>query len=258
MRSAITYLHTRRVLAAMSERRVLRLPADDDYFAVEELRSGSDRVEQALMEKVLKRDMQPGAEFGESELARESGASTVSVREFLIGFARYGLIERKPRGGWRLCAFDDTFANELADMRQRFEFDAVECFCALPPDSPAHLDLARLIARHLELRPRMHSCYGEFPALDRDFHTFLIGLLKNRFAQGFYDVASFVFHYHYQWEKSGQRERTTHALDEHLAILLALSAHDEAKALVAMRTHLDSARRTLSDAIQGRIGPAAT
>lgn len=34
--------------------------------------------------------------FTESELAREAGASTVSVREFLIGFSRFGLIEKKP------------------------------------------------------------------------------------------------------------------------------------------------------------------
>ena len=35
------------------------------------------------------------------------------MREFLIGFSRHGLIEKKPRGGWRLCAFDPSFAQEL-------------------------------------------------------------------------------------------------------------------------------------------------
>jgi DNA-binding GntR family transcriptional regulator len=249
VRRAIVHLYARHLINGLNDRQLLRMPIPGDYFDESELQSGSERIEQTLMEKVLHGDLQPGAEFSEVELARESGASTVSVREFLIGFSRYGLIEKKPRGGWRLCAFDPSFARELADMRQMFEFAAVERFCSLPPDDPMHEELARLIAKHERLKPRMGTRYGEFPALDREFHTFLIGLLNNRFAQGFYDIVSFVFHYHYQWEKSGERERNTYALAEHLAVLHALSERDRDKALLLMRRHLDTSRKTLFDSI---------
>ncbi|SFU90568.1 GntR family transcriptional regulator [Pseudoduganella namucuonensis] len=253
VRNAIGHLQTLRVIDGATGRRVIRPPADEDYFHVEELRSGSERVQQVLMDRVLQRDLQPGAEFSEAELAREADTSTASVREFLTGFARCGLIQKKPRGGWRLRGFDRSFASELADMRQRFEFEAVERFCALQPDDPAHTELAKLIARHEQLKPRMISCYSEFPALDRQFHTFLVGLLGNRFAQGFYDIISFVFHYHYQWEKSGERERTVYALEEHLAVLYALSERDQVKAVRALRKHLDTARETLGAAIGARV-----
>ena len=252
VRSTIAHLHARQLINGLQERQLIRLPSAEDYFDVAELQSGSERIQQAMMERVFQRDLQPGAEFSEVELAREAGTSTVSVREFLIGFSRFGLIEKKPRGGWRLCAFDPAFAGELADMRQMFEIAAVERFCSLPPTDPAHKELARLIAKHEKLQPKMKTRYGDFPALDREFHTFLIGLLNNRFAQGFYDIISFVFHYHYQWDKGEEMERNSYAVQEHLEILRALAKRDPKQALHCMRGHLHTSRSSLLKSIRIR------
>ena len=253
-RSALVHLHACGVIDGLGagERRLLRRPQADDYFDVAELESGSERIQRAMMERVFQRDLQPGAEFSEVELAREAGASTVSVREFLIGFSRFGLIEKKPRGGWRLCAFDLDFGKELADMRQLFEVAAIEHICSLPASDPVYRELARLIAKHEKLAPRIATRYGDFPPLDREFHTFLIGLLNNRFARGFYDIVSFVFHYHYQWDKGQEMERNGYALQEHLAILRAIAARDPALALANMRSHLQSARSSLMLSIRTR------
>ena len=249
VRSAIAYLNTRRLITSLAERRLIRKPIPGDYFDIAELQSGAERIQQVLMERVYQRDMPPGAEFSEAELAREAGASTVSVREFLIGFSRFGLIEKKPRGGWRLCAFDRSFATELADMRRMFELAAVEQFAALPHNDPAYKELARLIVQHEKLEAKIDTRHSAFPALDREFHTFLIGLLNNRFAQGFYDIVSFVFHYHYQWDKGEEMGRNKYALQEHLAILRALAAHDVPRALACMQEHLASSRRTMLQSI---------
>ncbi|MDY7546610.1 GntR family transcriptional regulator [Glaciimonas sp. CA11.2] len=252
VRSVIAYLDERRLINGLTDRQLIRLPIEDDYFDVSELQSGLERIQQVMMERVFQKDMQPGAEFSEAELAREAGTSTVSIREFLIGFSRFGLIEKKPRGGWRLCAFDLSFARELADMRQMFEVAAVEHFCSLLPTDPAYKELDRLIVKHAQLEPKMKTRYGEFPALDREFHTFLIGLLRNRFAQEFYDIVSFVFHYHYQWDKGEEMQRNSYALKEHLAILHALSERNPEKALDCMRSHLDSSRTSLMKSIRTR------
>src|SRR5438093_12355158 len=114
------------------------------------------------MERIYRNDLPPGAAFSEAELARAAGASTISVREFLIGFSRFGLIEKKPQGGWRLCAFDLSFAKELADMRQMFEIAAIEHCCSLPPGDPAFKELKRLIAKHERLEPEIAKRFGEF------------------------------------------------------------------------------------------------
>ena len=252
IRSALAHFHARGLIDNLRERRALRKPVPDDYFDMVELQTGADRIQQVLLERIYQRDMTPGAEFSESELARAAETSTVRVREFLIGFSRSGLIEKKQRGGWRLCAFDRDFAMELADVRQMFEFSAIERFGKLAPDDPAFARLDELIALHAQLDSAMPASHKDFPALDQRFHSFLIGLLNNRFAESFYNIVSLVFHYHYQWDKGEEVARNQYAVHEHLDILRALARRDVAGAREAMEIHLNSARSTLLQGIRTR------
>ena len=252
IRSVLAHFHERGLISDLKDRRLLRKPVRDDYFELDELRTGADRIREVLMERIYHSDMPPGAEFSETELARAAGTSTISVREFLIGFSHSGLIEKKPRGGWRLCAFDRSFAMELADIRQMFEFSAIDRFASLAPTDPAFMELQQLIARHERLGSVMPTHHKDFPSLDRDFHAFLIGRLGNRFAEDFYDLVSLVFHYHYQWDKSEEMVRNEYAVHEHLDILRALARRDVASAREAMRIHLNSARSTLLQSIRVR------
>jgi DNA-binding GntR family transcriptional regulator len=256
VRSTLAYLHAQGLISDLKERRLLRKPVRSDYFDIAELQPGADRIREVLLERIYQGDMPPGAEFSEAELARASGTSTISVREFLIEFSRCGLIEKKPRGGWRLCAFDRAFAMELADVRQMFEFAAIDHFAQMAPDDPAHAKLDELIARHEQLGSAMPARHKDFPALDREFHTFLIGLLSNRFAQGLYDIVSLVFHYHYQWDKDEELARNQYAVHEHLDILRALARRDIAGARDAMGIHLNSSRSTLLQGIRTRENKA--
>jgi DNA-binding GntR family transcriptional regulator len=252
VRSALAYFVERGLIGGMKERCLLRKPVAEDYFDDTELHSNTENLQQVLMERIYQRDLPPGAEFSEAELSRVSGASTTAVREFLIGFSRYGLIEKKPGGGWRLCAFDPAYAEELAEAREMFELKAIEQVGQLALDDPAFARLRELLARHEELGAAPPSMPVDFPALDREFHTFLIGLLKNRFAENLNDVVSMVFHYHYQWDKRDEVPRNRYALQEHIAILRALTAHDVPAALAAMRTHLHSARTTMLNSTGAR------
>jgi DNA-binding GntR family transcriptional regulator len=249
IRSALAHFAERGLIAGMKERYLLRKPVHDDYFDVSELHSNTESLQQVFMERIYQRDLLPGAGFSEAELSRLSGTSTTAVREFLIGFSRHGLIEKNPGGGWRLCAFDPAYAEELAEAREMFELRAIEKIGKLEPDDPAFARIAALLARHEALAAAPPASEADFPALDREFHGFLIGMLKNRFAAGLNDVVSMVFHYHYQWDKRDEIPRNRHALQEHLAILRALAARDMSGALSAMRTHLQSAHTTMLNSI---------
>ena len=252
VRSALSHFVEQGLIGGMKDRYLRRKPLSKDYFDDTDLHSSAENLQQVLMERIYQRDLPPGAEFSEAELSRVSGASTTAVREFLIGFSRYGLIEKNPRGGWRLCAFDPAYAEELAEAREMFDLRAVERVARLAPDDPAFTRLQELLAHHEALDSASSSSKADFPTLDREFHTFLIGLLNNRFAEGLNDVISMVFHYHYQWDKRDEIPRNRYALQEHLAILRALTARDVPAALAAMRTHLHSARSTMLNSISSR------
>ncbi|MCF3947429.1 GntR family transcriptional regulator [Acidiphilium sp. AL] len=223
---------------------VRRKPQQGDYFAETETDGPQELIEREFMQRVLLGDWRPGHVFSEAELARESNASTVSVREFLIGFSRFGLIAKQPRGGWTLREFHAGFAAEVADMRELIEMAAI---ARIPraPDPAFRAATEALIERHRAIEAALTSRYSEFPALDRDFHLWIIGRLKNRFAHDFFDIVSFLFHYHYQWDKHQEIERSKVAIAEHLAVLNALLAGRADAAKRALAAHLATSRRSL-------------
>lgn len=52
---------------------------------------------------------------------------------------------------------------------------------------------------------------------------------NNRFVAEFQKVISLVFHYHYQWDKSDELQRGSAAVQEHLRLIKALQAHNNAR-----------------------------
>jgi DNA-binding GntR family transcriptional regulator len=229
---------------------VLRQPEPGDYYPVEETDSLSDIIERSFMRRILAGGAEPGMQINELELARDIGTGTTSVREFLIRFSRFGLIEKRPNSHWILKGFTREFALELTEVREMFELRSAHSFVALPEDHPAWAELSRIKAIHHEILGDIDNRYTEFSELDERFHRLLHKSSSNRFIVDFYDIIAIVFHYHYQWNKANARERNARALEEHLAYIDALRARDSAKAEEACRRHLRSARETLLQSIQ--------
>lgn len=247
----------RGILARMAEngliawdkraKKVLRSPRPDDFFPEQETDSLSQIIERSFMRRLLAEDAEAGMQINELELARDIGVGTSSVREFLIRFSRFGLIEKRPNSHWVLKGFTRAFALELADIREMFELRSAAAFVALPDDSPVWSDLEQLEIEHHALERDIAVRYPEFSELDERFHRLIHSASRNRFIVDFYDVIAMIFHYHYQWNKAGQRSRNEAAVGEHLTYIAALKSRDPVKVAAACRQHLKSARQTLLD-----------
>ncbi|MCA1368795.1 GntR family transcriptional regulator [Bradyrhizobium sp. BRP14] len=224
---------------------VLRAPDPADYFPTEETDSLAERIERSFMRRILAGGAEPGMQINELELAREIGAGTTSVREFLIRFSRFGLIEKRPNSHWVLKGFTREFALELTEVREMFELRSAARFVGLPEDDPAWEELRKIEAVHREVLADIDRRYKEFSELDERFHLLVHKSSSNRFIIDFYDVIAIVFHYHYQWNKANARERNARALEEHLAYIAALQSRDPKQVEQACRLHLKSARETL-------------
>ncbi len=228
---------------------VLRQPRPDDYFPTEETDSLAEIIERSFMRRILAGGAEPGMQINELELAREIGTGTTSVREFLIRFSRFGLIEKRPNSHWILKGFTREFALELTEVREMFELRSAASFVALPDSHSAWQELSRIEALHHEILADIDNRYKEFSELDERFHLLVHKSSSNRFIVDFYDIISIVFHYHYQWNKTNARQRNARALEEHLAYIEALRSHDAKRAEEACRRHLRSARETLLQSI---------
>ncbi|MDQ0318226.1 DNA-binding GntR family transcriptional regulator [Pararhizobium capsulatum DSM 1112] len=250
VRSILTRLEELGLIAwNKREKTVLRQPKAEDYYPEDETDSLSAIIERSFMRRILAGGAEPGMQINELEIARDIGIGTTSVREFLIRFSRFGLIEKRPNSHWVLKGFTRQFALELTEVREMFELRSAASFAALPMEHPAWIDLSRIEAVHHEILADIDDRYMEFSELDERFHLLVHKSSANRFIVDFYDIIAIVFHYHYQWNKTNARQRNARAMEEHLDYIAALRSRDPSRVETACRRHLRSARETLLQSI---------
>ncbi|MFQ3277987.1 MAG: DNA-binding GntR family transcriptional regulator, partial [Colwellia sp.] len=231
---------------------VLRTPTAQDYFDIKNSNSTKDvQIEKYFLNLIHTSKILPGDRFSELSLAKRSGCTTITVREFLIKFSNNGLIEKIPRGRWKMVKFDEDFAYELISFRQMVEMRALTELLKLPKEHIVWLELRQLLAKHQEISSDMENRYLEFPDIDRELHYIIQKSTKNRFTSQFFDIVSFVCHYHYQWDKTGELERFTVAINEHIDLLNNLITHNTAGAIMSLEKHLNTAEETLLRCVHG-------
>ncbi len=251
----------RKVLRALTEaglisdpatkRRLPNLPGGSVRFLQSETIPRSQRFEQEFMSYILRGNARPGTFLNELDLARSFGVATTMVREFLNRFQRFGLIDKRPNGGWVFKGFTARFATELFEIREMFELRSARLLAALPPEDPIWPTLKAMREDHRSMMARIEVDFTRFPDLDSAFHRLINTAHPNRFIDGFFDVITLIFHYHYQWNKADERQRNTAALTEHLAYIDALLSRDPERVEAACKAHLASARHTLLRSTRG-------
>jgi len=218
---------------------------ENDCYPDAETTPRAKHVEQQFMEWMLRGDTRPGTSINELELARQFGVATNGIREFLIRFSRFGLIEKRPNTGWLFKGFTEDFALELFEIRVMFELRSAQLFSRQPDSSPLWSKLAALKMAHADLLEQIESRFHDFSGLDNRFHRLINEASPNRFVDDFYDIITFIFHYHYQWNKQDEKQRNQAAILEHVAYIDALESRDSERIKGACQAHLASARATL-------------
>jgi DNA-binding GntR family transcriptional regulator len=218
---------------------------ENDCYPDAETTPRAKHVEQQFMEWMLRGDTRPGTSINELELARQFGVATNGIREFLIRFSRFGLIEKRPNTGWLFKGFTEDFALELFEIRVMFELRSAQLFSRQPDSSPLWSKLAALKMAHADLLEQIESRFHDFSGLDNRFHRLINEASPNRFIDDFYDIITFIFHYHYQWNKQDEKQRNQAAILEHVAYIDALESRDPERIERARKAHLASARATL-------------
>ena len=174
------------------------------------------------------------------------------MREFLIRFSRFGLIEKRRNSHWVLKGFTRAFALELTEIREMFELRSAMAFAALPDTSPLWQRLKTLRDEHIALLRDVDERFHDFSDLDSRLHRLINSAAPNRFIEDFFDIITLIFHYHYQWNKRDERQRNGVAIREHLTYIDALLGRNKSIVELACRAHLASAKETLMRSSSGR------
>jgi DNA-binding GntR family transcriptional regulator len=251
VRKVLSTLSDRGILRGSGRHRIVRLAQNGtERFPEAETVTMAAQVEKRFMEWMLRDNARPGTLINELELARQFGVATTGIREFLNRFQHFGLIEKRPNAGWLFKGFTASFAIELFEIREMFELRSARAFAKLPDDSPLWDKVRALREEHIRLLSEIEKRYHDFSNLDSRFHQLVNSAAPNRFIDDFYDIITLIFHYHYQWDKTDERERNLAAIGEHLRLIEALQARDEEAATSAARDHLLTSKQTLASSLR--------
>ena len=248
-----SHLCTRGVLAQVNHDYVItRQPTSEDGFTCDAapLAEQNRLFEQAFFSMINQRQLRAGESFSELQLARAAGVSPVVVREYLLKFSRYNLIESDKRGQWSMKQFDQSYAEQLFELREMLETHALQHFLNLPDNDPRWLQAKTLLEEHRALRDSIGDSFRTFSLLDRDFHSLLLSAANNIFFNQSLEIISVIFHFHYQWDESDLKQRNIIAIDEHMTILSALICRNDLDANLALRNHLSTAKQSMIRSLQ--------
>mgnify|MGYP001627422647 CR=1 FL=1 len=253
VRNAINYLCDKGILAREgSQKLIVRAPQAADYFDIaNEPSSKEEQFEKYFLSLISSGQLLPGDKFSELDLAKKSNCITITVREFLIKFSHTGLIKKNPRAQWQMVEFDLAFAEELIAFRKMLEMASIRALLERPAEDPVWAELAQLLQEHKLLLEEIDARYNDFPALDARLHRLIQSASGNRFINQFFNIVTFICHYHYQWDKTDEKERNTMAVLEHIELLSNLLARDIAGSVMSLEKHLNTAQRTLMRSAHG-------
>ncbi|WP_037577833.1 GntR family transcriptional regulator [Phaeacidiphilus oryzae] len=198
--------------------------------------AGKELALDALRRAIRTGDMAPGQRLVEAELAEDLGVTRASVRAALLDLTAEGLVERIPNRGARVRAVSLAEAVEITECRMM-----LEALCAAKAAERAtdrQVDELRVLGEQL----KDSVAAGEplkYSELNHELHRRIRDIAGQHTATEMLERlnAQLVRH---QFRLALQPGRPQVSLDEHLALVEAIGAHDPQRAETAARTHLAS------------------
>ncbi len=196
--------------------------------------SGRDYALRTVKENIITLELAPGSQISENELAAEMGLSRTPVREALIELARVKIIEIQPQKRSTVSRIDCGLVEEARFMRSVLECAVVELACRLA--DPAGLD--RLRQNLLLQNFYLDSFYPDTVRdLDNQFHGILFDIARK--PEVFAQIQNISIHFERARSIALSTVKNTRIVEDHQAIMDAISQRDAPRARALMAEHLD-------------------
>lgn len=128
----------------------------------------TDQAYERLKRAILVCELAPGQEVRELSLAETTGLSRGAVRGALGRLVTDGLVDLRPRKGYRITSLDLADVREVFEMRRLIEPHAVALAAERAPRRAVEAlhDLA-----HASYDPRDRSSFEQYVVANREFHV---------------------------------------------------------------------------------------
>jgi DNA-binding GntR family transcriptional regulator len=190
-----------------------------------------EEVAELLRQRIFSRELPPGSWIDELKLAEEYGISRTPLREALKVLATEGLVTMKVRRGAYVTEVNEKDLTDVYHLLSLLESDAASEVARQASDK--HLKELQILHDSLEKAANNRERFFE---INEAFHMRLLEIANNRWRdQMVADLRKVMkLNRHNSLLKTGRIEES---LNEHRAIMAAMSARDAELAARAMRRH---------------------
>jgi DNA-binding GntR family transcriptional regulator len=195
--------------------------------------SPTDAIVEALTRAIVEHRLQPGSKLAEQKLADHFGVSRTLVRQALFQLSQNRLIRLEPARGAFVAAPAVDEAREVFAVRRMLEAEMTRAF--VREVNPARIKALREHVAAEKAAVSRGDATGRTELLG-DFHVRMAELMGNRvLAQILGDLISRCALITLMYQSP---DAAAHSSDEHAAIVRALAAKDEDRAVQLMTEHL--------------------
>jgi DNA-binding GntR family transcriptional regulator len=199
-------------------------------------------VRDALRERLLSGEFEPGDRLPEERLSEELGVSRMPVREALRALAAEGLVALEPRRGASMIVYTDQQVQELVEVRATLE--GLNARLAARRHDPKQIaGLRRIVEASAKITEK--SDLAEIQEHNERFHAAVEDIAANSVLMGIVrslrDRTALIF-------AKQSRARVRQNWEEHATIMRAIIAGDaELAGLLATRHVYNAARMPAED-----------
>jgi len=192
-----------------------------------------DYALRTIKDNIIRLDLIPGSMVSENELASEMGLSRAPVREALIELSKVKIVEIYPQKGSKISFIDYTLIEEARFMRFVMECAVTELVC----EKATEEDIRKLeeILRLQDFYIQNHDPDALLEA-DNRFHKQLFKIAQK--PQIYMLIQNISIHFDRVRRMSYVAVKDQKVIDDHWAILKAISEHNSEKAKELMEKHL--------------------
>jgi DNA-binding GntR family transcriptional regulator len=202
----------------------------------------NDRVYETLKQRLVHRELGPGAKVSLHELAATLGVSRSPVHHALTRLVSEGLLSVKSRRGYYVTPLTESTIADGYDVRLALELQAAEAAVGRVGGD----GLQRF--RSLHERTVAAVSHTEWDSANAAFHEHQVDLAGNALLSRFYRELS--VNLMMQVIRGGGLEAGAYLALEHGAIVDAYERGDLDAARAAIRAHIATGRRIALDAIE--------
>ncbi|WP_101048278.1 GntR family transcriptional regulator [Macromonas nakdongensis] len=203
--------------------------------------SSTHQIVESLTRAIVEHRLHPGAKLAEQKLADHFGVSRTLVRQALFQLSQHRLIKLEPARGAFVATPSVQEAQQVFEVRRMLEVAMTRSFVQQVTPSKIKA-LQTHVAAERQAVDRQ-DVPGRTELLG-DFHVRMAELMGNQvLAELLRDLISRCALITLMYQSSHAAE---HSNDEHAAIVQALAAKDEARAVALMDQHLSNVMANLT------------